>query len=186
MQFNFPDHTKLVISPGRTRSASPWIDFYHLSPSAARYLTAKGKMHPSGFDTRAVASDEAGTFLSIAYGTAGSAMDERMHDILEANSFLQKIAFLKEVFKGWFKHGRLGGGVQEKSDGSSVGPHEMFWEGTQERVSGGGGKFVWVTVGAPGGDGEYRSISLKERKEAEHDREVDALRERLRMLGAAA
>ena len=34
-QFNFPDHTKLVIAPGRTRSSSPWIDFYHLSPSAA-------------------------------------------------------------------------------------------------------------------------------------------------------
>ncbi|KAF9894610.1 Cell cycle serine/threonine-protein kinase cdc5/MSD2 [Aspergillus nanangensis] len=142
-QFNFPDHTKLVISPGRTRSSSPWIDFYHLSPSAARYLNAKGKMHPSGFDTRAVASDEAGTFLSIAYGTGVSAMDERIHDILEANSFLQKISFIKDVLKGWIKHGRLGG----RASGSSVGSNEMFWEGSQERShTGGGGKYVWVTV----------------------------------------
>ncbi|GAB1214205.1 hypothetical protein ATERTT37_003365 [Aspergillus terreus] len=180
-QFNFPDHTKLVISPGRTRSSSPWIDFYHLSPSAARYLAARGKMHPSGFDTRAVASDEAGTFLGIAYSTGGGAVDERLQDILDANSFLPKIGFIKEVLRGWIKQGRLGG-----TEGSSGGFEEMFWEGTQERAHSGGGKFVWVTVGAPGGDGEYRSISLKEKKETDYGHEVDALRERLRMLGAAA
>ncbi|KAL4893260.1 hypothetical protein BDV59DRAFT_177889 [Aspergillus ambiguus] len=188
-QFNFPDHTKLVISPGRTRSSSPWIDFYHLSPSAARYLSARGKMHPSGFDTRAVASDEVGTFLGIAYSTGSSAIDERLQDILDANSFLQKVGFIKEVFKRWIKQGCLGGRPQEQallSDGYSA-SSQMFWEGSQERVqSGGGGKFVWVTVGAPGGDGEYRSISLKEKKETDYGHEVDALRERLRMLGTAA
>ncbi|PLN82801.1 serine/threonine protein kinase [Aspergillus taichungensis] len=188
-QFNFPDHTKLVISPGRTRSSSPWIDFYHLSPSAARYLSSKGKMHPSGFDTRAVASDEVGTFLSIAYGTVTSPMDDRIREVLEANSFLQKIVFIKDVAKGWIKQGRLGGQPAKPADlGSSTSkPSEVFWEGPQERPhsGGSGGKFVWVTVGAPGGDGEYRSVSLKEKRaEMEHDREMEALKERLRFLGA--
>ncbi|KAF4171325.1 hypothetical protein CNMCM8694_002901 [Aspergillus lentulus] len=181
-QFNFPDHTKLVISPGRTRASSPWIDFYHLSPSAARYLSAKGKMHPSGFDTRAVASDEATAFLSIAHGSMMSSVDERIRDVLEANFFLEKISFIKEVMKSWVKHGRLGGGPSQ--DQTSVDASKMLWEGIQERAQLGGGKFVWVTVGAPGGDGEYRSISLKEKETEgrENDPEMESLRERLRAL----
>ncbi|KAF4259184.1 hypothetical protein KXW98_006339 [Aspergillus fumigatus] len=181
-QFNFPDHTKLVISPGRTRASSPWIDFYHLSPSAARYLSAKGKMHPSGFDTRAVASDEATAFLSIAHGSAMSSVDERIRDVLESNFFLEKISFIREVMKSWVKHGRLGGGPSQ--DQTSADAPMMLWEGTQERAQLGGGKFVWVTVGAPGGDGEYRSISLKERESEgrENDPEMESLRERLRIL----
>ncbi|KKK12621.1 hypothetical protein AOCH_002321, partial [Aspergillus ochraceoroseus] len=190
-QFNFPDHTKLVLSPGRTRNSSPWIDFYHLSPSAARYLATKGKMHPSGFDTRAVVSDEVATFLSIAYGTSASSLDERIRDVLEANSFLEKVSFIKEVLKGWIRHGRLGGrpSVDE-------GAAEVFWEGAQERAQSsgsGGSKFVWVTVGCPGGDGEYRSVSLKEKQSkttttSHHsggEAEMDSLKERLRVLGSA-
>ncbi|KAF5864236.1 Cell cycle serine/threonine-protein kinase cdc5/MSD2 [Aspergillus alliaceus] len=187
-QFNFPDHTKIVISPGRTRSSSPWIDFYHLSPSAARYLSSKGKMHPSGFDSRSMASDEAGTFLSIAYGAGTSPKDERLRDILEANAFLPKITFMKAVLKGWIRLGRLGErpAPDEKPTNDGVsGPLGLFWEGAQERPhpGGSGGRFVWVTVGAPGGDTEYRSVSLK-KAENEVDGEMDALRERLRRLGA--
>ncbi|KAL4925516.1 uncharacterized protein BDV17DRAFT_272085 [Aspergillus undulatus] len=182
-QFNFPDHTKLVLAPGRTRNSSPWMDFYHLSPDAARYLAAKGKMHRSGFDTRAVVSDEIATFLSIAYGTSGGALDERIREVLEANSFLQKISFIKDVLKNWIRHGRLGGQASLDRPGT-----EMFWEGSQERAQANGGgssKFVWVTVGAPGGDGEYRTVSLRDNKSssAEESEEVEALRERLRSAG---
>jgi hypothetical protein len=174
-QFNFPDHTKLVISPGRTRSSSPWIDFYHLSPSAARYFAAKGKMHPSGFDTRAIASDEAATFISIANGSSSNSVEERIREILDANSFMEKIGFMKEVLKGWIKYGRLGGRPSTNKTPSGVD--------------------VWVTVGAPDGDGEYRSVMLKDsdREKLEkrgglsggvdHEKEMDVLRERLRMMG---
>ena len=167
-----------MLSPGRTRSSPAWADFYHLSPAAARYLAT---MHPSGFDTRAVASDEAGRFLSVAQGTSTSPGDERIRDILVSNSFMQKISFIKDVFKGWLEYGRLGGRPSETDEQVL----ELFWEGLQERPQPGssGGKFVWVTVGAPGGDGEYRSISLKEKQaEAENDPEIDVLRERLRAL----
>lgn len=189
-QFNFPDHTKLVISPGPTRSSSPWIDFYHLSPSAARYLAAKGKMHPSGFDTRAVASDEVATFMSISLGKLNSSVDARVGEVLAANSFLEKIQFLKDVFAGWISKGRLGGRPSPKrasgSEGASA-PLEMFWEGAQECPQGGmGAKFVWVTVGAPGGDGEYRSISLKDKQAEKEEDEVEALRQRLEFLGSVS
>lgn len=138
-------------------------------------------MHPSGFDTRAVASDEAATFLSIAQGACPGPMDQRIRDILVENSFTQKISFIRDVFKSWLKQGRLGGQAAE-SEGQTP---EIFWEGTQERPQPGssGGKFVWVTVGAPGGDGEYRSVTLKEKQtEADNDLETDVLRERLRAL----
>ncbi|KAL1969222.1 hypothetical protein VTN77DRAFT_476 [Rasamsonia byssochlamydoides] len=165
-QFNFPDHTKLVISHGSSRGASPWIDFYHLSPSAARYLSAKGKMHPSGFDTRAVASDEAAAFLAIASAPPDAVTDERLREVLEANSFLQKMDFVRDVLSGWIRWGRLGGrppgSTVAKGDDAQVEyPREIFWEGPQERPSSGGngGKYVWVTVGAQGGDGDYVCIA---------------------------
>jgi hypothetical protein len=194
-QFNFPDHTKLVISPGRTRSSSPWIDFYHLSPSAAKYFAAKGKMHPNGFDTRAVASDEAATFLSIANGDSVNSMEDRIRDILDANAFIPKIAFIKDTIKVWIQNGRLGGRPSSadivSADQST--PTEMFWQGTQERSQPNtpGTKFVWVTVGAPDGDGQYRSMMLKDsdrervakRGSTDYEREMDALKDRLRALG---
>lgn len=192
LQFNFPDHTKLVLSPGRTRASSPWVDFYHLSPSAARYFAAKGKMHPSGFDTRAVASDEAATFLNIAQGDSASSVDDRIGEILDANSFVQKMSFIKDVLRVWIKFKRLGGrpSSSDSTTGDQCAPTEMFWQGTQERSQPGGHgtKFVWVTVGAPDGDGEYRSIVLRDseaetRTEAGHDKEMDLLKERIRVMG---
>jgi hypothetical protein len=194
-QFNFPDHTKLVISPGRTRSSSPWIDFYHLSPSAARYFAAKGKMHSNGFDTRAVASDEAATFLSIANGDSVNSIEDRIRDILDANAFIQKIAFIKDTLKVWIKHGRLGGrpaSADAVSADQSM-PREMFWQGTQERSQPNtpGTKFVWVTVGAPDGDGQYRSVMLKDsdrervakRASTDYEKNIDLLKDRLGALG---
>lgn len=126
-------------------------------------------MHPSGFDTRAIASEEASILLAIAEGTLMSTANEKIQEVLEANSFLQKISFIRNVLKTWIKHGRLGGrpsshalpGERQPDDKSF--PSELYWEGAQElpQPGGPGGKFVWVTVGAPGGDGEYRAISLK-------------------------
>lgn len=127
-------------------------------------------MHPSGFDTRAVASDEAAVFLFIAGSPSPNPSYEGLHDILDANRFLQKIDFVKEVLKGWIRWGGLGGrppsSYWEAGNNLSRHPPEIFWEGTQERTSS-GGKFVWVTVGSPGGDGEYISISPKQESHAE-------------------
>lgn len=227
LQFNFPDHTKLVmhLPDRRSRSSSSTpsscqIDFYHLSPSAARYLSAKGKMHPNGFDTRSVISDNASTFFSSISGDGGQTSGitpERFRDILEANFFREKIEFINLVLGSWMRNGRLGGrvvlpsssplssssgsisvsssapltttsssystltrsatlstmhstaptSIPDTGDGDTQGDNnssfDMFWGGTQERswMGSSGGKFVWVTVGAQGGDGEYISVVLK-------------------------
>lgn len=146
-----------MLSHGKSRGSSPWIDFYHLSPSAARYLAAKGRMHPSGFDTRAVASDEAATFLAVASDSTDNAGDDRLRDVLQANCFMRKMKFVKEVLSTWVYYGRLGGRptTSSASNVANGQPTETFWDGPQERPSSGVGKYVWVTVGAQGGDGEY-------------------------------
>lgn len=135
-------------------------------------------MHPSGFESRALACDEATALLSVAHNMCAGPLDERIRDILVSNSFIQKIDFIRNVFKGWLKQGRLGG-----RPSASEGP-EIFWDGVQEHLGSGGsaGKFVWTTVGAPGGDGKYRSVSLKEKSADNEDPSMDALRERLQGL----
>ncbi|EEH46924.1 PLK/PLK1 protein kinase [Paracoccidioides brasiliensis Pb18] len=189
-QFNFPDHTKLVISlPDRKSQTSPKFspcqaDFYHLSPSAARYLSARGKMHPAGFDTRAVISENMNTYLAaLSGGTAhpSGISSSRFRDILEANSFHEKINFVKQVLESWVGNGKLGSQVVLQKPISTARttisgkfiPNaliskqdyrgEVFWDGAQEKswMTASGGKFVWVTVGAQGGDGEYFAVQLK-------------------------
>ncbi|KAI2211200.1 Cell cycle serine/threonine-protein kinase cdc5/MSD2 [Ophidiomyces ophidiicola] len=229
-QFNFPDHTKLVISlPARQQvdradsTLSCQIDFFHLSPTAARYLKAKGKMHPNGFDTRAVITDSASNYFASLCGLSApmsGSGKERFQDILEANSFRDKIDFIIEVLESWIENGRLGGRIISKSSSISStasfqttltrtfsttstfpsaltaisagnldmshNSSDMFWCGPQEKswAAPSGGKFVWVTVGAQGGDSEYMSLSLKNdgKIEAVGAEEAMELKDRLKAL----
>ncbi|KKZ63109.1 hypothetical protein EMCG_02486 [[Emmonsia] crescens] len=189
-QFNFPDHTKLVISlsphgsHGSPESRPCQADFYHLSPSAARYLSTRGRMHPAGFDTRAVISENLNTYLAALSGHTthpSGISSSRFCDILEANAFREKLDFVQQVLGSWFENKRLGSrvvlqkGLSATRDASSDKTipdgltsrrgyrGEIFWDGTQERswMTPSGGKFVWVTVGAHGGDGEYFAVQLK-------------------------
>ncbi|OAT00614.1 PLK protein kinase, variant [Blastomyces dermatitidis ER-3] len=189
-QFNFPDHTKLVISlprHGSQGSSEPQpcqADFYHLSPSAARYLSTRGRMHPAGFDTRAVISENLNTYLAALSGHPihpSGISSSRFCDILEANAFRDKLDFVQQVLRSWFESRRLGNRVLLRNTSSTTintGPDktipdnltskrgyrgEIFWDGAQEKswLTPSGGKFVWVTVGAHGGDGEYFAVQLK-------------------------
>jgi hypothetical protein len=127
-------------------------------------------MHPSGFDTRAVTSEDAAALLAIANDNgaasalSGNPGQTRLRDILEANSFLSKMDFVRAVLSGWVKWGRLGGrpdtsGILRSSLAAlrAEDYSEIFWRGTQEWTSS-SGKYVWVTVGAQGGDGEYIAL----------------------------
>ncbi|KAK2737634.1 Cell cycle serine/threonine-protein kinase cdc5/MSD2 [Onygenales sp. PD_40] len=193
-QFNFPDHTKLVISLSSNTSQlssdlrSCQADFYHLSPSAARYLATRGRMHPAGFDTRAVISENIDTYLAALSGCnvhPSGLTYSRFCDILQANAFREKIDFAKRVLGSWLAHKRLGARVVLEKPYSTTGNAlsdgsladgltskrgyrgEIFWDGAQEKswMSPSGGKFVWVTVGAHGGDSEYVAVLLKENPE---------------------
>lgn len=178
-------------------------------------------MHPSGYDSRAVTTDLASNYFASLFGersTGSNSTKDKFQDILEANSFREKMDFIIEVLESWIANGRLGGRIMARSSSlsstssfqtsssrsvSSTSTYptsvsagnlgamsqssaDMFWFGAQEKswTAPSGGKFVWVTVGAQGGDSKYMSISLKSGGEIEAvgEEEVAELKDRLKSL----
>lgn len=130
-QFNFPDHTKLVIS-----SDGCWLDFYHLPVSAAQTLQAGHTLGAGALAERSVLCYPTDILLSGSYGRHDFA------DIVRENELKAKVDFARDVVGTWVKEGGLG--VMGRKRG-------VKWDGITEK----GGKLVWVTVGAMGGDERY-------------------------------
>lgn len=130
-QFNFPDHTKLLVSENGT-----WLDFYHLSIDAIRTLRAGRVLEANALADRAVLCYPTAVMLSGHY------QGHDFKDLVTENQLEAKVAFVRDVVGFWAKEGGLGCMGRKKG---------VKWEGTVEK----GGKLVWVTVGAKGGDGRY-------------------------------
>ena len=130
-QFNFPDHTKLVVSDDGS-----WVDFYHLPVAAARKLKSGGALDADALADRSV----------ICYPTAvilhGAYRGHEFKEILKENELESKMTFVKDVVGIWAEEGGLGCVGEQKG---------VKWDGMTEK----GGKLVWVTVGAKGGDGRW-------------------------------
>ena len=130
-QFNFPDHTKLVVSDDGS-----WVDFYHLPVAAAQRLKTGGALDADALADRSV----------ICYPTAvilhGAYRGHEFKEILKENELEAKMTFVKDVVGIWAKEGGLGCVGEQKG---------VKWDGMTEK----GGKLVWVTVGAKGGDGRW-------------------------------
>ena len=127
-QINFPDHTKLILSPDGT-----WLDFYHLSLEAARSLRRGEMLEATSLVERSALRYPTDVILSGSY---------RGHDFKQLvieNELAAKLAFVKDVVGIW----REAGGI-----GCMGGRSDLRWDGMSEK----GGKLVWVTVGAHGGD----------------------------------
>ena len=141
-QFNFPDHTKLVLSPTASH-----LDFYHLPLAAASLLQAGQPLPADALDARSVLS------CSVAAMLAGfDAHGGNVSELVAANELRAKLEFVRDVVGVWVKSGGLG----------CMGPGErrrMKWEGVRE--GGGRQKLVWVTVGANGGDGAYEQVVVE-------------------------
>ena len=127
-QINFPDHTKLVLSHDGT-----WLDFYHLSVQAAQTLKRGEMLEAASLVERSVLRYPTAVMLS------GSYRGHDFHQLITENQLTQKLAFMKDVVGIWHEAGGLG---------CMGGKSGMRWEGMSEK----GGKLVWVTVGAHGGD----------------------------------
>lgn len=130
-QFNFPDHTKLVVSRDGT-----WLDFYHLPTQAAKALKTGRALEAGALAARSVLCYPTSVMLSGSY---------RGHDfkgLVKENELKGKTAFVRDVVGLWAKEGGLG--RMGRKEG-------VKWEGMLEE----GGKLVWVTVGAKGGDARY-------------------------------
>ncbi len=132
-QFNFPDHTKLIIS-----AHGSWLDFYHLPIDAAKILKRGAPLNADTLSTRSLLS------YPPAILARGVCQDDDFRDIIAANDLLPKMDFVKRVVTAWLDAGGLGGLVGEDKF--------LKWEGASD---GQAARFVWVSVGAFGGDERY-------------------------------
>ncbi|KAL6715832.1 Cell cycle serine/threonine-protein kinase cdc5/MSD2 [Lecanora helva] len=139
-QFNFPDHTKLVISHG-----GALLDFYHLPVHAANVVKNGGTMDANALADRGVLSYPLTAMLSGCY------RGHEFKDLIAANELHAKMTFIMEVVGIWASERGLGCMGKKKG---------MKWEGMMEK----GGKLVWVTVGAKGGDHRYEMPAVKVEK----------------------
>ena len=130
-QFNFPDHTKLVVS-----GDGKWLDFYHLPVQAAKALKAGRVLEAGALAARSVLCYPTSVMLS------GSYSDHDFRELIQENELNGKMAFVRDIVGLWAKEGGLGWMGRKKG---------VKWEGMLEE----GGKLVWVTVGAKGGDARY-------------------------------
>ena len=130
-QFNFPDHTKLVVSGDGT-----WLDFYHLPIQAAKALKVGRVLEAGALAARSVLCYPTSVMLS------GSYRGHEFKQLVKENELSAKTAFVKDVVGLWAKEGGLG--RMGRKEG-------LKWEGMLEKD----GKLVWVTVGAKGGDARY-------------------------------
>lgn len=159
MQFNFPDHTKIVLD-----AAAEWCHFWHLPQDAARRLEESGSLAESALDDRAVLSYPVQTLLNFAKPSPSTGLrcdsegkplpgyrhrpqiPVEIRDIPAANQFRLKIEFIRDVIREWVSCGGLGNGDLSREG-------RMRWTGMRETK---GvpipAKHVWVSIGARGGD----------------------------------
>ena len=151
IQFNFPDHTKVVISADGT-----WCDFYHLPLEAARDLSSKGTIPSAALDDRQHLSYPLQTLLNFTINKSSRAgkattrkrpeIDPMIQGIPQANDFRRKVEFIRLVVKEWVINGGLGNSAMEPKT-------RLRWDGYRELVNVKVPyKHVWVTVGARNGD----------------------------------
>lgn len=152
-QFNFPDHTKVVLDATGT-----WCHFWHLPKDAAERLANDGTIEGAALDERAILSYPLQTLLNFqakptmsrSTRTAASRRRPEIHPELQgipaANDFRRKISFIKSVVKEWVSNGGLGNSSMSRES-------RLRWTGHRERSNAKDPqKHVWVTVGARWGD----------------------------------
>ena len=175
-QFNFPDHTKIVLDATGT-----WCHFWHLPEEAAETLAKTGTIGPAALDDRAMLSYPLQTLLNFQSKvgrptrTAAAAtsttrrrpeIDPELQGIPAANDFRRKIDFIKNVVREWVANGGLGNSSMSRET-------RLRWTGYREQISPGTPlKHVWVTVGARWGD-ERISTYVDAKKPWELGEEVE-------------
>ncbi|KAL2685035.1 hypothetical protein Neosp_006130 [[Neocosmospora] mangrovei] len=174
LQFNFPDHTKIVIDATGT-----WCHFWHLPQDAAERLAKTGTIGAAALDDRAMLSYPLQTLLNFqAKPTAPRAgrtttttrrrpeIAPDLQGIPAANDFRRKIIFIKDVVKEWVTNGGLGNSQMSREA-------RLRWGGYRENISSHlPQKHVWVTVGARWGD-QRISTYVDARKPWELGEDVD-------------
>ncbi|KAB8302710.1 hypothetical protein EYC80_006069 [Monilinia laxa] len=172
-QFNFPDHTKVVLS-----ADGFWCDFYHLSFECARELTEKGTLPTTALDERQHLSYPLQTLLNFMAKPSRAAkttlrkrpeIDPMIQGLPQANDFRRKVEFIRCAVKEWVHNGGLGISDMEPKT-------RLRWMGYREVYDDKKLKHVWTTVGGRKGD-ERRVAWYDPRKPQEviYDAEVNGV-----------
>ncbi|OAA63946.1 Serine/threonine-protein kinase [Cordyceps fumosorosea ARSEF 2679] len=159
LQFNFPDHTKIVLDATGT-----WCHFWHLPQDAAERLAETGTIGAAALDDRAILSYPLQTLLNFQSRTTANSnlatrsstrrrpeIDPALQGIPAANDFRRKIEFVRTVVHEWVANGGLGNSSMARDD-------RLRWRGHREVITHGVGvvlppqKHVWVTIGSRWGD----------------------------------
>ncbi|KAI1756515.1 Pkinase-domain-containing protein [Xylaria castorea] len=156
LQFNFPDHTKLVLDATGT-----WCHFWHLPQNSATKLAATGELDEAALDDRGILSYPVQTLLNFATKSAvrparnptrkRPEIDPEIQGIPVANDFRRKIEFIVGIIKEWTANNGLGNCRMDRE-------HRLMWTGSRESVHSGPSKHVWVTIGARWGDCRYSAV----------------------------
>lgn len=145
LQFNFPDHTKVVIS-----NAGEWVDFYHLPLTGAERLQRGQRLKAEDLADRGCLSYPTDIILKGEWRE-----HKKWGHVAAANQMREKVAFVRDVVGRWIEYGGLGRMSAAAGEfGIIKDGRPMMWEGLRE-VGGDKGKMVWVSVGARGGDGRF-------------------------------
>ncbi|KAI1870278.1 hypothetical protein JX265_006448 [Neoarthrinium moseri] len=159
LQFNFPDHTKIVLD-----STATWCHFWHLPQEAATKLASIGVLDETALDERAVLSYPLQTLLNFATKPAirpsrsqtsqtrkRPEISPMLQGIPAANDFRRKVDFIKNVVKEWVSNGGIGNSDMSREN-------RLRWTGCRETFTSGPSKHVWVTIGARWGDERYSAM----------------------------
>ncbi|XP_044714852.1 kinase [Hirsutella rhossiliensis] len=173
LQFNFPDHTKIVLDATGT-----WCHFWHLPQEAAERLATTGTIGAAALDDRATLTYPLQTLLnfqskpSAARSARASTsrrrpeIDPEMQGIPAANDFRRKVEFIRNVVREWVANEGLGNSSMSRET-------RLRWTGFRETVNATiPQKHVWVTIGARWGD-QRLSTYVDPRKPWELGDEVD-------------
>ncbi|KAI0176204.1 kinase-like protein [Hypoxylon sp. FL1284] len=156
LQFNFPDHTKIVLDATGT-----WCHFWHLPQESAEKLATTGELDETALDDRGVLSYPLQTLLNFAAKPAirptrnatrkRPEINPMLQGIPAANDFRHKIDFIKNIIKEWVVNGGLGNSRMDRE-------HRQQWMGSRETLHSVPSKHVWVTIGARWGDERYSAV----------------------------
>ncbi|KAK5663387.1 hypothetical protein OQA88_3815 [Cercophora sp. LCS_1] len=178
MQFNFPDHTKIVLDATGT-----WCHFWHLPQDVAKKFEETGTLPESALDGRTVLSYPLQTLLNFTApprqpapraGTRSASNPTRhrpeispeLQGIPAANQLRRKIEFIRDIVREWNTNGGIGNSDMSREK-------RLRWTGVREtknvQIP---TKHVWVTIGARWGD-ERLSAYVDPRKPAELGPDID-------------
>ncbi|KAK5624673.1 hypothetical protein RRF57_000389 [Xylaria bambusicola] len=156
LQFNFPDHTKLVLDATGT-----WCHFWHLPQDSAEKLATTGELDETALDERGILSYPVQTLLNFTTKPAirptrnptrkRPEINPDIQGIPGANDFRRKIEFIVSIIREWTTNNGLGNSRMDRE-------HRLMWAGSRETVRSGPSKHVWVTIGARWGDCRYSAV----------------------------